>query len=377
VSERLRVALVAPSLGILGGQAIQADRLLRGWAGDPDVEAWLVPVNPQPPGWLRHATRVKYARTIATELTYVPLLRRELRRADVAHVFSASYTSFLLAPLPAVLVARALGVPVILNYRSGEAPDHLSRSAVARRTLASVDRNVVPSPFLHGVFGAFGIEATIIPNLVDLDRFTFRLRDPLRPRFLSTRNLETLYNLPCTLRAFARIQARYPSATLTLVGQGSQEGVLHQLAARLGLRGVTFTGAVSPHDIAPIYADHDIYLQSPNIDNTPTSVIEAYASGLPVISTRAGGVPAILRDDIDGLLADLDDDEGLAARALRLLEEPGLGRRLTIEARRFSARCTWNSVRPLWLDAYRSLASLRGRTTGLATRTAPAREGLS
>src|ERR1700757_2862039 len=133
--DRIRVAFVAPSLRILGGQAVQADRLLKAWRDDPDVDAWLVPVNPDPPLLLRPAHRFKYVRTVANELTYLPRLARELGRADVVHVFSASYTSFLLAPLPAMLAARAMGKPVVLNYRSGEAPDHLKRSAIARRTI--------------------------------------------------------------------------------------------------------------------------------------------------------------------------------------------------------------------------------------------------
>src|SRR5689334_19327738 len=97
---KLKVAVVAPSLHILGGQAVQADRLVRAWSGDADVDAWLVPVNPIPPGPFKLATRVKYLRTVVTEATYLPLLVRELSRADVVHVFSASYASYLLAPLP-------------------------------------------------------------------------------------------------------------------------------------------------------------------------------------------------------------------------------------------------------------------------------------
>ena len=76
-------------------------------------------------------------RTVVTECTYGPLLLKDLARADLVHVFSASYFSFLLAPLPAILVARALGKPVVLNYRSGEAPDHLRRSAIARASSGS------------------------------------------------------------------------------------------------------------------------------------------------------------------------------------------------------------------------------------------------
>src|SRR5262245_9106894 len=213
-SRPLRIALVAPSMGILGGQAVQADRLLRAWKGDPDVHAWLVPINPIPAGLLRRAVEIKYIRTIATQLTSWPLLLRELRRADVVHVFSASYFSFLLAPLPAVLIAKLLGKPVVMNYRSGEAPDHLRRSAIARRILRWVERNAVPSRFLEAVFSGFGIQAEVIPNIVDVDRFRFRIRKPLRPHVLSTRNFEPLYNVACTLRAFRIVQDRYPGATL-------------------------------------------------------------------------------------------------------------------------------------------------------------------
>ena len=183
--RRLKVAFVAPSLRILGGQAVQADRLLRPGRNDPDVDAWLVPVNPLPPKLLRWTLRVKYLRTVVTELTYLPLLVRQLARADVVHVFSASYASFLLAPLPAMLVARALGRPVVLNYRSGEAPDHLQRSAIARKTIARVDLNVVPSRFLVDVFRGFGIDATIVPNIVDLD--TSRIASAIRSARASSR----------------------------------------------------------------------------------------------------------------------------------------------------------------------------------------------
>src|SRR3954471_9370573 len=284
--SRLNVAIVGPSMGILGGQAVQASRLLRAWRDDPDVHAWLVPINPLPPRGLRWTVQIKYLRTLATQIFYWPLLVRELRKADVVHVFSASYFSFVLAPLPAVLIARLLGKPVVMNYRSGEAPDHLKRSAIARATLRAVEQNAVPSRFLHDVFATFGIRSEIIPNIVDVEKFRFRRREQLRPRVLSTRNFETLYNLPCTLRAFRLLQHRYPDAQLTLVGGGSQDAAIRRLAAGLNLANVTFAGRVKPDEIWRHYADADIYLQTPDIDNMPTSVLEAYASGCPVVSSN-------------------------------------------------------------------------------------------
>lgn len=358
-STKLRVAFVAPSLRILGGQAVQADRLLRAWRADPDVDAWLVPVNPLPPAALRPALSVKYLRTVVTECTYVPQLFRQLANADVAHVFSASYSSFLLAPLPAIVAAKALGVPVVLNYRSGEAPDHLRRSAVARWALRQVERNVVPSRFLAGVFREFGLDATIVPNLVDLDRFQFRTRTRLRPRLLSTRNFDSLYNVSCTVRAFYRVQQHHPDASLTLVGGGQEERLLKGLVAALGLRNVTFAGRMEPGEIARAYADHDIYLQSPNIDNMPTSVIEAYACGLPVVSTNAGGIPAILTHGEHGLLAPIDDDKALADHVLTLLADPEKAQRLARAALATCEACTWPAVREQWLRAYQEVASRR------------------
>jgi L-malate glycosyltransferase len=356
-------------MGILGGQAVQADRLLRAWAGDPDVRAWLVPVNPQPSGPFRHAVDIKYVRTVATQLTYWPLLVRELRRADVVHVFSASYFSFLLAPLPAVLVARLLGKPVVMNYRSGEAPDHLARSAIARATLRSVDRNAVPSRFLQDVFGRFGIGAEVIPNIVDVDRFAFRRREPLRPRILSTRNFESLYNVACTLRAFRIVQDRYPESSLTLVGAGSQDEMLRRLAASLGLKNVRFAGSVPPADIWRYYADADIYLQTPDIDNMPSSVLEAFASGCAVVSTNAGGVPAILTDETHGLLVDCNDHEGAAARIIRLLEEPGLAPRLSAAARESCEQYRWDRVRNQWLSLYRGVGRAGAHPAPLPSQT--------
>ena len=358
-APRLRVALVAPSLRILGGQAVQAERLLRAWEGDPEILAWLVPIDPVPAAAFERLTRIKYLRTLITQILYWPLLLRELRRADVVHVFSASYSSFLLSPLPAYAAARLVGKAVLINYRSGEAPDHLARSRIARSILRHTDTNVVPSAFLRDVFSEFGLHAEIIPNIVDLSRFRFAARRPIRPRLLSTRNLESLYNIDCTLRAFHIVQARYPEASLTVVGAGAEERRLRKSAADLRLSNVRFAGAVAPDEIWRYYADADVYVQTPNIDNMPSSVLEAFASGLPVVSTDAGGVPAIVTHGVDGLLAPIDDHVAVAESIIRLLGNQSLVDRLTAAALTKCDRYSWQAVRGQWLLLYRHLDQQR------------------
>ena len=361
----IRVAVVAPSLRILGGQAVQAQRLLDGWRDDQEVSAWLVPHNPVPPRPFHHLLDIKYLRTIATQLYYWPMLLYQLRRADVVHVFSASYTSFLLAPLPAILIAKLYRKPVVLNYRSGEAPDHLRRSAVARWALRAVDLNVVPSTFLRDVFAGFGIASHVVSNVADLARFRYVPRNPLRPRIVSTRNFEALYNVSCTLRAFARVQAEFPDASLTLVGSGPQHAQLCALASSLGLRNVTFAGRIEQQQIHRYYADADIYVQTPSIDNMPGSVIEAFASGLPVVSSDVGGVSAILQHGVHGLLAPPDDDAAIAAHVIALLQQPEYARALAAAAFATCAKYEWPVVREQWLATYRTLAGTPVDGSGL------------
>ena len=361
----LRVAVVVASLRILGGQAVQARRMLDGWERDPDVDAWLVPINPVPPKPFDLLLRVKYLRTLATQLCYWPLLIRELRRADLVHIFSASYSSFLLAPLPAIVVSRLLGKPVLLNYHSGEAFDHLRQSWIARTTLQRyVDLNVVPSPFLQNVLARFGIHATVVSNTVDRREFRYRVRDLRRRplRLISTRNFEPLYNVACTLRAFALVQARFPDASLTLVGSGSQEAGLKRLAAELGLRYVTFAGRIAPQDISAYYDAADLYVQTPMVDNMPLSILEAFASGTPVVSTNVGGVSAVLTGGVHGLLAPDNDPESVAARLIELIEQPDRARRLAAAGHDSCAQYDWREVRDSWLAAYRQLASSRSIT---------------
>ena len=103
----IRLLLVAPSLRILGGQAVQANYLLQHLSGEPMFDVSFVAHNPRLPGTLRLLQRIKYVRTIVTSLVYCLNLLLKVPKNDVIHVFSASYFSFLLAPTPAIFIARS------------------------------------------------------------------------------------------------------------------------------------------------------------------------------------------------------------------------------------------------------------------------------
>jgi glycosyltransferase involved in cell wall biosynthesis len=354
----VRVCLVAPSIGFLGGQAVAAQRLLDRLRATPGLEVDLLPHDPRSTALLRVLRRVKYVRTIATSVAYVASLYRRLPHYDVVHVFAASYWSFVLAPLPAILVGKRLGKKVIANYHSGEADDHLRRwPRTSIPTLRRADVVITPSRYLVDVFARFDVPADAIENFIDPRSVRLRRRGALRPVFLSNRNLHPLYNIGCTLRAFAIVQQRLPEASLNIVGDGPERERLEALAASLGLRHVTFVGPVRPEEMVGWYDRSDVYLNASNIDNMPLSIIEAFACGLPVVTTRAGGIPYIVDDERNGLLVDCEDHAGLARQAMRLLDDASLVRRLTDAALDDVARrYTWEAVGPRWNALYRRLA---------------------
>ncbi len=352
-SPPLRVLIVAPSLDILGGQAVQASRLLARLREEAAVEVSFLPVNPRLPGMLRRLQSFKYIRTVVTSLLYWALLLARVRAYDVIHIFSASYTSFVLAPTPAIIVSKLYRKKIILNYRSGEAEDHLQRwRRTAIPTIRMVDRIVVPSGYLVDVFGRFNLSANSIFNFVETDSFKFRKRNPLRPVFLSNRNLEPLYNVACTLRAFAIIQSRMPDARLIVAGNGSRQDALKELASELRLRNVEFVGRAAPEKIYSLYDEADIYLNSPDIDNMPGSILEAFASGLPVVTTNAGGIPYIVTDRVTGMMVERNDHEAMAERALMLLGDERLALEIAARAREECKKYEWDAVKSEWINLY-------------------------
>lgn len=355
--QPVRVLIVAASLDILGGQAVQAERLIRHLKNEPSLRVSFLPINPRLPGVLRKLQSIKYVRTVTTSILYILNLLREVRKFDVIHIFSASYLSFLIAPAPAILVSKLYGKKILLNYHSGEAEDHLRRwPRTTKPILGLVDKVVVPSEYLVRVFAKFGIDACAIFNIIDLDRFEFRQRTPLQPVFLSNRNLEAHYGVDCVLRAFAYIQREIRDAVLTVVGDGSQRDTLENLAKELHLQRTTFTGRVEHDDIYGHYSASYIYVNGSKIDNQPLSILEAFACGLPVVTTDAGGIPDIVTDQVTGFVVPVGDYESLARRAVELLADESIARSMTQRARAECEKYTWPVVCPQWLHLYHSMA---------------------
>ncbi len=356
-TKKLKVVIVAPSLRSIGGQAVQANLLFRLWENDPEVEVSLLVIDPPLPTWLAWAERVPSVRTILREPIYLWHLWCSMNGIDVVHIFSASYWSFLLAPVPAWIFAKVRHRKSIINYRSGEARDHLQRFRSGKFVLARVDKIVTPSHYLADVFGEFGLRTAVVPNLVDLSQFGFRERFPLRPHLICTRGFSDYYSVDVVVRAFAEVKKEYPKARLDLVGGGPLETAIRKQVADLNLSGVNFVGIVARDHVGKYYDGADIFINASWLDNMPVSIIEAFGAGTPVVTTSPECMSYLVEHERTGLLSKVGDEKALAANVIRLLRDPSFASKLARNAYEESRKYTWQVVREQWLRVYRNLES--------------------
>jgi len=357
------VCIVGPLPPPSGGMANQCDQLVRLLARD-GVAVHLVRTNPPyRPAWIG---QVPALRALARLLPYLWALWRGIGAAQVVHVFANSGWAWHLFAAPALWVARLRGKPAIVNYRGGLADEFLAHApghvATSLRHAALL---VTPSAFLQRVFAKHGLAAEIVPNIVDLSRFAPRPRCNFgsAPRLLVARNLEPIYDISTAIHTLARVRRRFPGATLTVAGSGPEGPALQTLVTKLGLDGaVRFTGRIDNAAMPQLYVEADCAINPSTADNMPISLLEAFASAVPVVSTRAGGVPDMLDDGRTGLLVPVGDADAMAEGVCRVLEDAALATKLTSAARAEAERYAWPQVKALWLDAYRRAASTRSTT---------------
>ena len=279
-------------------------------------------------------------------------LFQKIRHYDVAHIHCCSGRGFF----PAVLgvgIARLARKRIILTYHGGGgAPFFAKHEKLVKHYLMRTDANVVLSGYLGDVFDKYRIPYSIIPNIIELDETLYRKRITLKPYFICIRSHEEIYNIPCIFRAFRRVQEMIPSATLTLVGDGSLHNTLVSQASKMGLDNVRFTGRVDNSEIYYYLNEADIMLSSPTVDNMPVSILEAMNAGLLVISSRVGGVPYMIENEQTGLLFPSNDDSALATCMLHALENIQDTLCIMEKAHNEVKKYSWANVRESLLSLY-------------------------
>jgi glycosyltransferase involved in cell wall biosynthesis len=297
--------------------------------------------------------KIKGIRTFVRFIIFLSSLFN-LKQASVIQIFGASHWYFFLVVAPAIVMAGLLNKKTILNYRGGEAEIFLSKwGFLAIPLMKKADIISVPSHFLKEVLEkATGKEVLIVPNVIDTQIFQYKERGHIKPYIVVSRQLEPRYNIACAIRAFKIIKDKYPEAKLKIAGTGTEKNNLKKLSDNLELRDVYFLGALSHNQLAKVYDECDIMINSSNTDNFPGAILEAFACGLPVVTTNAGGIPFMVKEGENGILIDPDDHAALARGVFTLLQNPEMVQSLSLNGRKVSEKHSWENIKITLFNLY-------------------------
>lgn len=366
--SKLSVGLVGPLPPPSGGMANQTKQLMS-LLQQQGCTVDLVQVNaPYRPQWIEN---VQGLRALFRLVPYLLRLWSMAGRVQVIHIMANSGWAWHLFAAPAVWIGYLHRTPVVVNYRGGEAGTFLAKQAgIVRWSIRRAALVIVPSGFLEKVFAQHGIATTIVQNIINLERFQPARRATTEPHLIATRNLEEIYDIATALRVFALVRKAHPNARLTVAGSGPLRSSLEALARELKIaEAVTFTGRLDNERIATLYQSADLLLNTSLVDNMPISLLEAMASGVPIVSTDVGGIPYLVTHGKTALLVPPADAEAMANAALQVLGEPGLAVQMRAAGLRAVQNYTWDRVRPLLFAAYETAIGRSGSGRQNARRT--------
>ena len=210
---------------------------------------------------------------------------------------------------------------------------------VSRGALRRADAVRTISDFTSGLVRREGIEpASVFPAYVDLSTFVEREPSPLptEPRALFVGVLERYKNVDGLVAAWRDVARRVPDARLLIVGSGRERALVEELV-REHPDGLAWEERLPQAQIARALDESTCLVLPSRSEGLPRIVIEAFCRGRPVVGTRVGGIPDIVRDGANGLLVEPGATTALSEALVRVLTEPTLAERLAAGARESAA----------------------------------------
>jgi L-malate glycosyltransferase len=280
---------------------------------------------------------------------------------DVATVDVYSGGGFLLAAV-LLVVLRALEKPTVAVLHGGGLQEYSRRhGSRVRHLLAVAGRVVTPSMYLRDHFRTVRSDIVYLPNAMEIGAYAYRLRSNVEPRLCWLRAFDEAYDPVLAIRTLAVVRRRHPGAKLTMFGPVKRTELLEQVRleiANLALQDcVQIPGAVAKDQVPSVLAAHHIFLNTTRVESFGVAVMEAAASGLPIVTTQVGEIPYLWKHRSDALLVPAGDADAMGRAVIELLDNPALAESLSRNARAKAEAYDWSQVLPLWLSVLQDVAA--------------------
>lgn len=250
-------------------------------------------------------------------------------------------------------LCRILNVKYIPKLHGGDLPSRIVRTKFFSNLIFNhAYINIAPSYYLYEAFKSNGYtNLKYIPNTIELQLYPQSVKTFDSPRILWVRSFAKIYNPIMAVKVFINLKKTYPDATLCMIGPKKDDSFekTKRFAQKNGVE-VTFTGKLSKEAWIAKSKDYNVFINTTHFDNTPISVIEAMALGLPVVSTNVGGIPYLLRDEHNALLVEDNDLAGMTEKVDRLFKDPTLAEKISGNAKATVQSFDWEIVKKEWID---------------------------
>jgi len=280
-----------------------------------------------------------------------------LKHRDSAYVLIDTYsTSAFWFAFFSSQLARVFKIKYIPILHGGNLPNRLaSNPQLCKMVFNHAHMNVSPSEYLKSNFEKFGIYNVIcIPNSINLDDYFFQQRQNFSPKLIWVRAFAEIYNPKMAIDVLFLLQKKYPTASLTMVGpdkDGSLENTKNY-ANQFNLK-VNFTGKLSKKEWTDLAKNHDIFINTTHFDNTPVSILEAMALGLPVVSTNVGGLPFLISHQQNGFLVTDNNSKEMVEHIDNIIKFPSKTNDVICAAQEMVSKYDWEVVENQWVKLLR------------------------
>ena len=250
-------------------------------------------------------------------------------------------------------LCRVLRVRYISKLHGGDLPNRIKKSRFfCDMIFKNAYINVAPSNYLLDAFKETGYSNLIyIPNTIELQNYLFTKRNYSNPKLLWVRSFAKIYNPMMAIKVLSLLKKDYPNASLCMVGPIKDESYDETvfLAKKMKVE-VAFTGKLAKEYWIKLSKEYTVFINTTHFDNTPISVIEAMAIGLPIVSTNVGGISYLLQHQKNALLVEDNDVKGMVSEIKNLLANPNLAIKLTENALDTVENFDWKIVKKQWFE---------------------------
>lgn len=250
-------------------------------------------------------------------------------------------------------LCRILNLKYIPKLHGGDLPSRIVRSRFFSNLIfKKAFINIAPSYYLFEAFKKNGYtNLKYIPNTIELQLYTQYKKEFNTPKLLWVRSFAKIYNPIMAVKVFMEIKKIFPEAKLCMVGPKKDDSYTKTLRfAKKNNVDVDFTGKLSKEEWIELSKEYNVFINTTHFDNTPISVIEAMALGIPVVSTNVGGIPFLLEENTNALLVNDDDIIGMTNQIFRLFNESNLAVNLSKKGKETVASFDWELVKKQWTE---------------------------